>query len=77
MISARNAIVLPRLVQSVQWYRVDDWGNTEIIDGATQQEYTVILLYILIHPVGKLVSFLHAAAVYCSDCEHQLPRLMT
>jgi len=28
-------------VQSVQWYRVDDWGNTEMINGATHQEYTV------------------------------------
>ena len=41
VVTARNTIALPRLVQSVQWYRVDDWGNTEMINGATHQEYTV------------------------------------
>ena len=33
-----------RLVQEIQWYRVDDWGNTELIDGATNQEYIVMAL---------------------------------
>jgi len=41
VVSARNSLVPLRLVTKVQWYRVDDWGNTEMIDGATHESYTV------------------------------------
>jgi hypothetical protein len=47
---ARKSLMPPRLKQKVQWYRVDDWGNTEMIDGANSKTYHV-------SSRGNLVSF--------------------
>lgn len=40
--SALTAGKPPRLEMTMQWYRVDDWGNTEMIQGATDLQYTVM-----------------------------------
>lgn len=42
LMSARDAVIPPRLERTVQWYRVDDWGNTEMIEGATDVQYKVM-----------------------------------
>ena len=42
LVSARGCVKPPRLVVTVQWYRVDDRGNTEMIEGATDVHYTVM-----------------------------------
>jgi len=42
LMAARNAVTPPRLEKTVQWYRVDDWGNTEMIEGATDVQYKVM-----------------------------------
>jgi hypothetical protein len=46
LLASRNSFVPPRLVEKVQWYRVDDWGNTEKIDGAAHHNYTVSFIFI-------------------------------
>lgn len=39
--AARQGVRSPRLEQHIQWYRVDDWGNTSELVGCTGKQYRV------------------------------------